>query len=83
MFLKLKNSPSENISLEVIRKLKEGNLRAYRQIYDYYSENLFHFTYSYLKNSYESEEIVQEVFIRIWEIRDEIDECKVSKKFYL
>ncbi len=65
----------------MIRKLKEGNVRAYKHVYDYYSENLFHFTYSYLKNSYESEEIVQEVFLRIWEIRDEIDESKSLKSF--
>ncbi|MFB6342744.1 RNA polymerase sigma-70 factor [Saccharicrinis sp. FJH62] len=70
-----------NIEQELIRRLKRGDEYAYRQIYDAFSENLFHFAFSYLKNTFESEEIVQDVFMRIWEMREEIDEEKSFKSF--
>ncbi|MCW3804472.1 RNA polymerase sigma factor [Plebeiibacterium marinum] len=72
---------STNISIQLIQRLKEGDIKAYEHIYNYYSESLYHFAYSYLKNPSESEEIVQEVFVRIWEIREGIDENKSFKSF--
>ncbi len=54
---------------------------AFQKIFVFYSETLFHFTCSYLKNTGEAEEIVQDVFLRIWEKRAEIDLEKSFKSF--
>lgn len=64
---------SDNIDPLILRQLKDGNINAFRKIYMAYSERLFHFASSYLKNTFEAEEIVQEVFIQVWEMRNEID----------
>ncbi len=79
--MNLKTNRSGSISPQVIKRLKEGDMRAYKQIYESFSESLFHFTFYYLKNTAESEEIVQEVFLRIWEIKEEIDESKSFKSY--
>ena len=54
---------------------------AFRKIYDGFSEPLYRFAYSYLKDSFEAEEIVQDVFLKVWEKRDEIDEQKSFKSY--
>ena len=43
-------------------------------IYDGYWKKVLWFTRLYLTDSYEQEEVVQEAFIRLWEMRDEIDQ---------
>ena len=54
---------------------------AFKNVFVAYSDGLYNFAFSYLKNSFESEEIVQDVFLRIWEMRDDIDEDKSFKSF--
>ena len=66
---------------DLIRELKAGDRKAFQEIFDAYSERLFHFAYSYLKDVNETEEIVQDVFLRLWEIKSEIDEEKSFKSF--
>ncbi|MGQ8338708.1 RNA polymerase sigma-70 factor [Sunxiuqinia sp. A32] len=65
----------------MIRRLKSGDMKAFQDVFTTYSDNLYHFTLSYLKDTYEAEEIVQDVFVRIWEIREDIDEDKSFKSF--
>ena len=72
---------TENIDRLLIQNLKAGDMKAFQEIFVTFSERLYNFTYSYLKDSFESEEIVQEVFLRIWEMREEIDEDKSFKSF--
>ncbi|WP_321290072.1 RNA polymerase sigma-70 factor [uncultured Sunxiuqinia sp.] len=72
---------SKHIDKNLLRKLKDGDRYAFQVIFDAYSERLFHFAYSYLKDSNNSEEIVQDVFLRLWEIKAEIDEDKSFKSF--
>lgn len=71
----------ENIDRQIIRRLKDGDMQAFQKIFEAYSDKLYHFTYSYLKESFEAEEIVQEVFLRIWEIREDIDEDRSFRSF--
>ena len=72
---------SKYIDRNLIKKLKAGDMKAFQVIFNAYSESLFHFAFSYLKESDDSEEIVQDVFLRLWEIRTEIDEEKSFKSF--
>jgi len=71
----------QDIDLKTIAKFKNGDILAFRKIYDGFSEPLYRFAYSYLKDSFEAEEIVQDVFLKVWEKRDEIDEQKSFKSY--
>lgn len=50
----------------VIRYQKNPNdLDAFNQIFNFYNHGLYYFSYSYLKNRDDAEEVVQETFIKI------------------
>ena len=72
--------PSD-IDKQLLKKLKSGDLQAFQEIFMAYSDRLYHFTLSYLKNTFDAEEIVQDVFLLVWEMREEIDEEKSFKSF--
>lgn len=67
---------------EWILALKEGDLVAFNHLFDRYGKRLFHFSIGYLKSTENAEEIVQEVFMRIWENRLELSAQK-SLEAYL
>jgi RNA polymerase sigma-70 factor (ECF subfamily) len=64
---------SANKEQLIIELLKQGNEHAFNSIFRDYSKRLYHFSYGYLKSREDAEEIVQETFIRIWEVRASID----------
>lgn len=51
-------------------------MRAFDLVYEQYGHKLFSFICKILKNEAETEEIVQEVFIRLWESRFNLEENK-------
>lgn len=58
---------------ELLLRLKEGNIIAFDSIYEQYCKRLYAFVIRYVKLDSDAEEIVQEVFIKIWENRSRID----------
>lgn len=54
---------------------------AFDRIYELYSHKLFSFVYGILKNDAESEDIVQEVFIKLWESRDKLGDYKLLNSY--
>lgn len=58
------------LETEWILALKNGNLRAFSMLFDRYGKRLYHFSLSYLKSVEDAEEIVQEVFLKIWNNRE-------------
>lgn len=66
----------------LVQLLKKNEVEAFDQLFHKYSEKLYSFAYSLLKNHEDSKEIIQEAFIRIWEKRHDID-CSKSFKAYL
>jgi RNA polymerase sigma-70 factor (ECF subfamily) len=48
-------------------------MAAFDAIYNKYSHKLYEFVLRYLKQEEDAEEVVQEVFIKIWEARSKID----------
>ncbi len=56
----------------ILKELKKGNHTAFEKIFGYYSEQLYLFSLSYLKSKDAAEDIVQEVFIKIWNNRESI-----------
>jgi RNA polymerase sigma-70 factor, ECF subfamily len=65
-------------AIDWLQALKEGDLRAFNELFDHYGKRLFRFSMGYLKSELDAEEVVQEVFIKIWNNREELS---VQKSF--
>ncbi len=60
------------IESKILKELKNGDHAAFEEIFKRYSKQLYQFSLSYLKSEAAAEDIVQEVFIKIWNNRKEI-----------
>ena len=66
---------------EWIYALKEGDLSAFNVLFDRYGKRLYHFSMGYLKSTADAEEIVQEVFLKIWNNRIELSTQKSFESY--
>jgi RNA polymerase sigma-70 factor (ECF subfamily) len=66
---------------ELIKRIIKGDCNSFEKIYNIYSDRLFYFAQSYLGNNEASEETVQEIFVKIWEIRKELNPEKSFSSF--
>ena len=57
----------------VINLIKEGDGRAFEKIFRAYFKPLHAYAYTFTKDDEQAEEIVQNVFCRIWEKRDQLN----------
>ena len=72
----------ENISdAELARKINAGEKNAYQELFERYASRIFQFSLSYLKSQADAEELVQDVFLKIWEKREILDQSKNIKSF--
>lgn len=55
---------------ELILQLKQKNEVAFSQIYDMYSENIFGIINTIVKDAEIAEEVLQDVFIKVWDKSD-------------
>lgn len=62
------------IDSETIKQFKADDMSAFDIIYRKYSKKLYRFAYSIIKVKPDAEGIVHEVFIKVWEKRNKIDE---------
>jgi len=76
----MKYNSLENES-QLVRNLSKGNLLAFNALYKEYSYRLYRFALGYLKTEEEAEELVQEVFMIIWEKREGLKENLSFKSF--
>ena len=58
---------------ELLLLIQKDDRVAFYQLYESYSKRLYGFVLRFLKQEADAEEIVQEVFIKIWESRKKID----------
>jgi RNA polymerase sigma-70 factor (family 1) len=65
----------------LIVQLNNNSVHAFDSLFYKYSDKLYGFAFSLLKNRDDSKEIVQEAFCRIWDKRHELDSSKSFKSF--
>ncbi|MFB2120942.1 RNA polymerase sigma factor [Parapedobacter sp. 2B3] len=65
----------------LLMQLREGNVKAFEQLYFAYSKRLYGNIWKMVKSAEVAEEILQEVFQRVWERRTRIDVDKSFKSF--
>lgn len=63
-------------------KLRQGDSNAFRQLFNRYGEKLYAFAFSYLKDEGEAEEVVQEVFYKLWKNHEKL-QVEKSVQSYL
>lgn len=54
---------------ELIRKVKNGDSTAFAALYDCYWQKVYNFTKLYIATSNDVTEVVQDVFVKLWEAR--------------
>lgn len=52
---------------EMVERLQKGDIEAFDQIYEKYSGKLYAFGLKYRRSTTEAEELVQSVFLKLWE----------------
>lgn len=67
---------------DLLKKMQVGDAHAFRKIYGIYQPALFLYAYKLTEDEDEAADLVQELFISIWEHRQRLD-VKSSLKAYL
>ena len=79
---KKKSNLSSEQDLALFDEVKKDNLSAYETLFKKYYKELYRFAFNYLRDAAPSEEMAQEVFLYVWEKREQI-EIKTTLKTYL
>ncbi|HAZ03245.1 MAG: hypothetical protein A2W90_08645 [Bacteroidetes bacterium GWF2_42_66] len=75
----MKLLPPDN---ELIENLRKGDVEAFDLVYKKYAQKLYAFSLKYLKSVEETEELVQSVFLKVWENQQNL-KTETSFKSYL
>ncbi|MGC3943227.1 MAG: RNA polymerase sigma-70 factor [Chryseolinea sp.] len=67
---------------DIINAIREGNTVAFQHVFDSCYESLCGYAFSMLRDAAEAEDIVQSVFMKLWEKRDSL-EIRQSVRSYL
>ena len=73
------HKPVISIDYNAVKSLKSGDVKSFDHLFRKYSQRLYKFSMSYLKSEEEAREIVQDVFLYIWESRENLKpECSFN-----
>lgn len=61
-----------NEEQQLILKIKEGSYKDFELLYNLYSDKLYSFIVALTKSQTEAKDVVQEVFLRVWQKKEEI-----------
>lgn len=70
-----------NQERKLFDQLKDGSKEAYHRLFEDYGPRIHAFALSYLQNDADAEELLQEVFLKLWEIRSTLDATRNIKSF--
>ena len=65
----------------LVFELRNNKINAFDAIFHKYSDKLYRFAFSLLKNDEDSKGIVQETFLKLWKNRNDIDTSKSLKSY--
>jgi len=65
-----------NEDIIILSQLKQGSQLAFTHIYKKYAQQAFTLSFKYLGSSVLAEDAVQDLFMKIWNIREQIDETR-------
>ena len=70
-----------HIESALLKGLKRNDHECFQQLFEQYSKPLYRFSLSYLKTGQAAEDVVQEVFYKVWKKRNEIDTGKSFQSY--
>lgn len=59
---------------ELICSVRDGNELAFRKVFELYSNKLYNFSFRFLKDKEQCQEVIQEVFMNFWLNRAKLDD---------
>ncbi len=65
----------------LVAKLRENDEDAFKSLYDRYSKKIYFFSLRYIGSKEETEELVQSIFINLWEHRSSLNETLAIKSY--
>lgn len=71
----------KQITPELLTRFKRGDMLAFDQVYGLYSHKLFSFAYKILKDKADAEDLLQEVFLKIWASREKLGDYKLLNSY--
>lgn len=69
------------LSQDLVKHIKQGNKKAFREVFDQFFNALCAFGYRYLNNTDLAEDMTQEAFISFWEKRNNFEHLNAVKTF--
>lgn len=66
---------------ELLLQVATGDRGAFTKLYSQYLDAAFHYVYLFTKSKDDTEEILQEVFVKIWENREKLGEIQSFKNY--
>ena len=67
---------------QLVKALSRGEIRAFNELFQLYGNRIFRFAKGYLKSESDAEELVQDVFMKVWEKREDLRD-DLSFKSYI
>ena len=68
--------PEKDNENKLIEDLHKGDSIAFDELYRLYYNKVYSFSYRYLQNKHDAEEVVQELFIKVWNSREKLKDIK-------
>lgn len=69
------------IKKTIVNGLIKGEVKAFDEIFEKYNQRIYQFAKTILKNKEDAKDVVQEVFLRIWQNRNKINEYSTFKSY--
>ncbi len=66
----------------LVEKIKQGSEPAFREIYERYHLQMYYIAKKYVKDQSLAEDAVQDIFVKVWEKRDELDTSKSIRGYF-
>ncbi|QIL41622.1 RNA polymerase sigma-70 factor [Pedobacter sp. HDW13] len=67
--------------LLLLKEMSEGDSGSFSLLYNYYSRQVYRFIYKYLKSSELTDDLVQEIFIKVWDNRINLSDLRSFKSY--
>jgi RNA polymerase sigma-70 factor (ECF subfamily) len=75
------NNKKYRSDAELALRIKFGEQEAYQELFERYAPKIYHFSFTYLKSKVDAEELVQDVFLKIWDKREILDATQNVKAY--
>ena len=72
---------NKNTDQKLVKTLQKGDVFAFNELFHKYSQKVYNFSIKHLENEEEVKDLVQEIFMKIWDKRKEIDANKSFNGF--